>query len=200
MKNYMVFFLILLCNYSWSQEQVDYRVKQKPLPIMAYADGRILTKVPRNKVLTMLSYNDSCDCFNVKYKKHVGLVSSELWLDDAYQENDTAFSDRNKMLAAYEERLSMARAATLLKRKSYLIKKYGYSEGIKVSEGKIWLGMTVDMTLDSRGIPFKVNRSSTNWGPREQWIYSDTYLYFENGILAEILTIKRNNNAYHESP
>jgi hypothetical protein len=51
--------------------------------------------------------------------------------------------------------------------------------------------MTVDMTLDSWGIPYKVKRSNSEWGKREQWIYSNVYLYFENGILAEIMTIRQ---------
>lgn len=198
MKNCLVFFLIILSQYSFSQEPVNYRVKKKSIPVMEYDNGRIITKVPKNKVLTFLSYNDSCDCFNVSYKKHVGVVRSDQWLDDAYQESDSIFGSREKLLAGFEEKLSLARATANLKRKTDLIRKYGYTEGIQVSEGKIWIGMTVDMTLDSRGIPFKVSRTSTNWGPREQWIYSDAYLYFENGILAEIMTIKRNST--HQIP
>ena len=78
------------------------------------------------------------------------------------------------------------------KRTSELIGKYGYTNGLRISEGKIWLGMNVDMALDSRGIPYRINRNQGDWGDREQWIYSDVYLYFENGLLTEIFRIKSN--------
>jgi hypothetical protein len=77
-----------------------------------------------------------------------------------------------------------------LKRISVLINKYGYNVGMKISKGEVWLGMDVNMALDSWGIPFRVKRSLSNWSEREQWIYSNAYLYFENGSLAEIFKIK----------
>jgi hypothetical protein len=77
-----------------------------------------------------------------------------------------------------------------IKRISALINKYGYTVGMKISKGEVWLGMNVNMALDSWGIPFRVKRSLSNWSEREQWIYSNAYLYFENGSLAEIFKIK----------
>jgi hypothetical protein len=77
-----------------------------------------------------------------------------------------------------------------LKRISVLVNKYGYTNGIKISKGEVWLGMDINMALDSWGIPFRVNRTLGNWSEREQWIYSNAYLYFENGSLTEIFRIK----------
>jgi len=77
-----------------------------------------------------------------------------------------------------------------MKRISVLVNKYGYTDGMKISKGEVWLGMDINMALDSWGIPFRVNRSLGNWSQREQWIYSNAYLYFENGSLAEIFRIK----------
>jgi hypothetical protein len=43
--------------------------------------------------------------------------------------------------------------------------------------------MTDDMARKSWGAPSDINRTVGSWGVHEQWIYGDTYLYFENGIL-----------------
>lgn len=49
---------------------------------------------------------------------------------------------------------------------------------------KIWIGMTREMAVDSRGEPEDINRTVTNYGTSEQWIYSSkNYLYFDNGKL-----------------
>ena len=64
-----------------------------------------------------------------------------------------------------------------------LVSKYGSVNGERVFAGKIWLGMTKEMAEDSWGKPSDINRTVGSWGVKEQWIYSDAYLYFDNGIL-----------------
>jgi hypothetical protein len=64
-----------------------------------------------------------------------------------------------------------------------ILKKYGITDGQKILNKKIWLGMTDDMARLSWGKPSDINRSVGSWGVHEQWIYGNTYLYFENGIL-----------------
>lgn len=63
-------------------------------------------------------------------------------------------------------------------------KKYGETIGNKIIDGKIWIGMTSEMAIDSWGAPSEKNRTVGSWGVHEQWVYGDhTYLYFENGKL-----------------
>ncbi|MCU4177444.1 hypothetical protein [Carboxylicivirga sp. N1Y90] len=70
-------------------------------------------------------------------------------------------------------------------RKNRLIKKYGAIQGEKINNGSIWIGMSKEMVIDSRGHPSKINRSVGTWGVHEQMIYNnDVYIYIENGILA----------------
>jgi hypothetical protein len=69
------------------------------------------------------------------------------------------------------------------RRKKDLINKYGTEIATKILAGKIWLGMTSEMAKESWGSPDKNNRTVGTWGVHEQWIYGDTYVYFENGIL-----------------
>jgi hypothetical protein len=76
-------------------------------------------------------------------------------------------------------------------RRIYLLKKYGYTDGLRIFQGKLWQGMTIDMVLESKGIPYSVNRNVTRGGTSERWIYSELYLFFENGILTSILANKQ---------
>lgn len=69
------------------------------------------------------------------------------------------------------------------KRQDDLFKKYGSSIGQKILDGKIWIGMTSEMAKDSWGLPTKNNRTVGSFGVHEQWVYSSSYVYFENGIL-----------------
>lgn len=57
----------------------------------------------------------------------------------------------------------------------------------KKSEG-VSIGMTQDDVLDSSwGKPKKINRTTTEFGTSEQWVYENyNYLYFEDGILVSI--------------
>ena len=204
---FLVIGLIFIITHGKCQEPVLYTVRNKPLPIHEKPYGKVLVKVPRNKTLSLISYDKGCDCFHAQYHNVSGVVKSDTWLHDIYsgsaqpQKNNKADSLSDDIKKLISEHQLLARKEGFIvesgkvndvnnKRSSDLIRKYGYSNGIRISQGKIWLGMNVDMTLDSRGIPYRVNRSQGNWGIREQWIYTDAYLYFENGILTEIFILR----------
>lgn len=56
----------------------------------------------------------------------------------------------------------------------------------KKKEG-VRIGMGQQDVLDSSwGRPNKVNKTTTAYGVREQWVYGGGYLYFENGVLTSI--------------
>jgi hypothetical protein len=72
----------------------------------------------------------------------------------------------------------------LVERKAYLMRKFGNLITNKILEGRIWIGMTKGMAIESQGKPNDVNRTVGKWGVHEQWIYPyNIYLYFENGDL-----------------
>lgn len=52
-----------------------------------------------------------------------------------------------------------------------------------ILNGEIIIGMSRDMVIASWGNADEVNRSRSAFDIHEEWIYGDTYLYFENGIL-----------------
>jgi len=69
--------------------------------------------------------------------------------------------------------------------KANLIRKYGVEITNKILSGKIWIGMTDEMAIESLGRPQENNRTIGSWGVHEQWVYrnGDLFVYFENGIL-----------------
>ena len=65
-----------------------------------------------------------------------------------------------------------------------LAEKYGAEIAARVLEGKLWIGMTRDMALESRGKPQKMNRTLLIESTHERWEYgAGVYLEFDNGIL-----------------
>lgn len=74
---------------------------------------------------------------------------------------------------------------------SYLENKYGTSMAARLSAGKIWKGMNSEMVKDSWGVAEKVNRVINGNTIREEWIYRNTWLFFENNSLVEWGPVKR---------
>jgi len=48
---------------------------------------------------------------------------------------------------------------------------------------KVQIGMTKEQVTLSWGKPERINRTVGKWGESEQWVYGDTYLYFEKDIM-----------------
>jgi hypothetical protein len=63
--------------------------------------------------------------------------------------------------------------------------KYGTSLAARLYAGKIWKGMSAEMVKDSWGTPGKINRSISLNLVREEWIYNNTWLFFEADKLIE---------------
>jgi len=68
---------------------------------------------------------------------------------------------------------------------SYLENKYGTSMAARIIAGKIWKGMTTGMVRDSWGNPGKINRVVESTIIKEEWIYSNSWLFFENDVLIQ---------------
>jgi hypothetical protein len=74
---------------------------------------------------------------------------------------------------------------------TYLENKYGTSMAARLNSGKIWRGMTAEMVRDSWGKPMRINRVIQNDIVKEEWIYSNTWLYIENNNLIEWGAIRK---------
>jgi hypothetical protein len=68
---------------------------------------------------------------------------------------------------------------------SYLENKYGTNLAARLMAGKIWKGMNSDMVKDSWGTAEKINRVISGNIVKEEWIFRNTWLYFENNTLVE---------------
>lgn len=69
-------------------------------------------------------------------------------------------------------------------------KKFGQENFDKILQGKVKIGMTKEMCRLSWGEPKDINETITTGKKTEQWVYSDNYLYFDNGILTAIQKIQ----------
>jgi hypothetical protein len=77
------------------------------------------------------------------------------------------------------------KAATEERRKSYLEAYPETSERVKqaIARGTVVLAMSPEEARASWGAPDHVNRTVTMNGTHEQWIYGNTYVYFDDGVL-----------------
>jgi len=62
-------------------------------------------------------------------------------------------------------------------------KKFGNENWKLILRGDVKIGMTKEMCELSWGTPSKINQTIIAGKKTEQWVYSDNYLYFDNGIL-----------------
>ena len=69
--------------------------------------------------------------------------------------------------------------------------KFGSNVWNTILEGKVVIGMTSEMCKLSWGNPKSINETLNSGSKDEQWVYSDNYLYFENGLLKTIQSQKQ---------
>jgi hypothetical protein len=195
---FTLFFLIAFSTPDFCQHIISYKVNHK-IPVMQNPNGKVLVNVTKNKILTVYDYDHHHDCFMVKYKENYGIIEPERWVTDACWKqlrgkvppsDSTVKLVARKFLVEQINKFSPELSAGSEKKRVAMVQKYGYTDGLNIASGKIWLGMTTKMALDSWGIPYRVTRNIGNWGIQEQWTYSNGYLYFHNGVLSEIFRIK----------
>lgn len=74
---------------------------------------------------------------------------------------------------------------------TYLENKYGTNMATRLISGKIWKGMDAEMVSDSWGTANKINRIISGNTVKEEWIFRNTWLYFENSTLLDWGSVKR---------
>lgn len=90
-----------------------------------------------------------------------------------------------------EEQPVQQQVRSEISRFAYLESKYGSSMAARLDAGKIWKGMTTEMVQDSWGTPQKINRVISGNNIREEWIYRNSWLFFENDRLIEWGPVRR---------
>jgi hypothetical protein len=99
----------------------------------------------------------------------------------------------NSNAIIYEETGSNSQPiqAQKVSRFTYLENKYGSNMATRLISGKIWKGMNAEMVTDSWGTGEKTNRVISGNLVKEEWIYKNTWLYFENNILLDWGPVKK---------
>ncbi len=73
--------------------------------------------------------------------------------------------------------------ASAQKRKEHLTDKYGASVADKLINGRIWLGMTKAMLIESQGSPTERKKRVNVYGTSETFIYSRYFFFFTEDVL-----------------
>lgn len=92
---------------------------------------------------------------------------------------------RFQLKSYYDNKMALI-AANKERRKAELIKEYGAENANLIIEGRVRIGMTKNMCVEAWGYPYDKNISIGSWGSHEQWVYGNSYLYFEGNKLTAI--------------
>jgi hypothetical protein len=168
-------------------ETLKYIVSSESLKIRKKDDSSadILFQPKKGEIIELIDYGDFNDYWKVSYKNSFGYVNDVFIQQTSEIQNFKKILIAKKTLKAEEQKLLNTKrlAGQKENRKKDLIKRYGAEIANKILAGKIWLGMSSEMAKESWGLPEQNNRTVGTWGTHEQWVYGDTYLYFENGTL-----------------
>ena len=125
---------------------------------------------------------------NPQYGKHYCYIENNEGkpYKNIYEEKMPLVCGKFQLKSYYDNARSLSIAAKN-KRKADLTKKYGASNANLILQGKIRIGMTKNMCLDSWGSPSDINKTIGSFGVHEQWVYGlGSYVYFENGVITTI--------------
>lgn len=193
-------FLIVLVHYSifaFGQSNDSIPLPKtvsavyNPTPLREAPDvaSEIKYKVPKGTLLEVIGSNK--EYLRVKYDSMEGYLI--YFLVDSYTREFSAFVDYAKKieeekyrLEAQKKRIEEEQKLKKVKaeRKVALTKKYGSSAATRILEGKIWIGMTEQMLLESWGRPDDINTTVTRYGTSKQFVYGlRRYVYVKNGIV-----------------
>ena len=124
--------------------------------------------------------------FGVCIQEQCGYIN-DIWMikDSVSEELIKNFILRENYLEAERKKiLEKINQKNLEKQIQHFIKKYGKSTYEKLEKGVVWIGMSREMLLLSRGNPEKINRTVGSWGIHEQFVYGNGfYVYVKNGIV-----------------
>jgi len=161
-----------------------------------------IENIPIGTVVGLIEEFD--DKYKIRYKDRIGYVKKFAFITDAeHQKNVKAKKDKEEELKRkieiakqkeqeyIQEQIEIGKQRALAKeeRRKELIKKYGSYNGKLIAEGKVAIGMSQKMVVDSWGKPSDINKDIYSFGVHEQWVFgSGNYVYFKDGIVTSIST------------
>jgi hypothetical protein len=142
--------------------------------------SEIILEIPIKREVIVLDYDQNF--FGVCVDSICGYMN-ELWLVPTKQTDDLKKlkiqqKSELKKLAMSQDIANEEENKKLQDAKH--LKKYGSTIFNKLKQHYYWIGMNKEMAIISLGEPNSINRTVGGWGVREQWVYKNLYLYFEN--------------------
>jgi len=152
--------------------------------IRSIANGKIIFTIPKKETVELLDYKE--DFWLIKYKDKTGLVYYPVFSKNSEAnefKKELIYKTKKKNDAKEKENKQLTKKRTL----EHLKQKYG-NYAFYIYNSKVKIGMTKAMVIESIGTPNNKNITKGSYGIHEQWVYSNKYLYFENGKLTTIQT------------
>lgn len=190
-------------NDSLSFDENKTKVVYSSGNVIFYTDTDMKNKnleLPRNVKVGVLE--DLGNRYKILYNSEVGyaykygFISEEAYLEseqsrkEKLKAEEEAIIKRRKEIEEENNRREQARLKREQEERDRLpnmIKKYGAEKGKIIAECKVRIGFTSEMCIDAWGKPSSINRTTSSYSVREQWVYGNrSYLYFNNGILETI--------------
>lgn len=182
MKKVFLLSLLLFALLSINAQQVQQNLPTATLKTASrlFATKNDLTSViliiPADSVVSILDSDSTY--YHVVFEDNEGYIFKRQAVPDKetviQRQDQSAIQSGNDAKPVQEQQQS---------RFSYLENKYGTSMANRLMSGKIWKGMNAEMVNDSWGTAQKINRVVDGNVIKEEWIFRNTWLYFENNIL-----------------
>jgi len=139
----------------------------------------VILVIPQDSVVSVLGSDDTF--LHVVFQGNEGYIYSR---QAEVHKSVTAAEPAEQQETAVSEGRSV-RPRQKIDRYAYLENRYGQVLAARLYSGKIWKGMNSQLVQDSWGSPRKINRLISGNIVKEEWIYKNTWLYFQNNTLAE---------------
>jgi hypothetical protein len=179
---FITLFLILVCTVK-SQAQPETTATMKSSSrLFSMKDDltSVILLVPADSVVTVLGSDSTY--YHVVYQDYEGYILKKHAVPDKAPAIKKTTQQQTRPVQQQEQEQS---------RFSYLEDKYGTNMAVRLNSGKIWKGMNSAMVIDSWGNAQKINRIIDGNTIKEEWIYTNTWLYFEDNTLLEWGAVKK---------
>lgn len=164
MKTKIFLLLILSSSSIFSQEiicttKIKTSISLRTLPKLI---SETVGKIEKNTLVDVLEFKN--DYWRIKKNELIGWVKS-----------DYIFKN---------EKMYIILNNSIVKK---LIEKYGKEAATKIQNHQIWVGMSKEMLIDSKGYADSINKTEIKDAETtEQWIYNNTYIYLTNNKVTAI--------------
>lgn len=140
----------------------------------------VILIIPSGSVVTVLDSDSTY--LHVNYEENEGFIFRRHAVINKAPVRSTQVIQPQQRL---QQEAPMQQQQQEISRFSYLENKYGTNMATRLIAGKIWKGMNAGMVKDSWGAAEKINRVISGNVIKEEWIFSNTWLYLENNTLVE---------------